>query len=371
VSAVTIPRDWWRDPQIVALDPTSRDLLVRLLSCSVDHESDGRLTDRQVAMVEPLYPRRRRSALQRLQQAGLIEQREGGWLIVRWRRYFRPAAQFAAGRGQRQEAGRSGGAARAATAHRTPAGQFAPNDPGDSPGRSPGRGPGSLTPTPAQGEETVSGSLEAEGPRGPADDPPAPGDGGEDLVRPSASPTNVGLDDPSGVRVVGTGTGRAKGTARLPAWAEGAWGDAFAAWHERGLRHPPTTPQRRLLWPIVQEFPDELGEWIREAPYDDERSTFGVVAYVLARAAEARTLRRFDELDADEQAEWMRIERAYHGALANAAREMRLHGTGLPEATGDDNPFRLALPVLATRLAEDPPMPAPPGPRDDLDEIPF
>lgn len=43
------------------------------------------------------------------------------------------------------------------------------------------------------------------------------------------------------------------------------WEHFRAAWVARGFRHPPTEKQRKVLWPIVDNRPEDAGAWVRAA----------------------------------------------------------------------------------------------------------
>jgi len=135
----------------------------------------------------------------------------------------------------------------------------------------------------------------------------------------------------------------------MPRWEDKPWEPVRDPWEERGLIYEPKPGQRKLLWPILIEFPDLVGDWVAEAPVD-ESSTYGVVAYVLAAAKAERLRHRLPELFAalsdEERAHWHEEERAWPAFCGNPMREARQAGEGLPDVAPGENPFRVALPTL-------------------------
>lgn len=63
-------------------------------------------------------------------------------------------------------------------------------------------------------------------------------------------------------------------------WTAPEWAPFKEAWLERGLRMPPTSEQRALLWEIADARPTDLGRWVRESklPVADR-----IVEHVLTR----------------------------------------------------------------------------------------
>jgi hypothetical protein len=125
-------------------------------------------------------------------------------------------------------------------------------------------------------------------------------------------------------------------------WDADLWRHARDAWHERGLREPPSRKQLGRLAPILRAFPMELDDWIRDAP-NEGRSTYGIIAFVEAEAEQARGERalvdQFGLLTEEEQAEWYEREQ---GLLGGWYREARGSGKRLVDL-GDENVFRTFL----------------------------
>jgi hypothetical protein len=149
----------------------------------------------------------------------------------------------------------------------------------------------------------------------------------------------------------GRDSGAASRTQTLAPWEDPRWEGVRDAWEGRGLMEPPSPGQRRLLWAVAVEFPDLVGDWIEEAP-DDGPSTFGIVQYVLAAAAEEQERRanlavteRFYDLTEQERAAWFKIEHPWIW-LDNPARDARTRGTRLPAVGPDENPYRVMLAQL-------------------------
>jgi hypothetical protein len=167
-------------------------------------------------------------------------------------------------------------------------------------------------------------------------------------------PQPRGDDDPSS-------SDRARGRVRrrerdsaaagppMPRWEDKPWEPVRDAWEERGLTFEPKPGQRKLLWPVLVEFPDRAGDWVAEAPVDDS-SSYGVVAHVLAAATAERLRHRlpdlFAELSEEERARWLEAEGAGPQLFGNPMREARQTGEGLPTVAAGENPFRLALPKM-------------------------
>ncbi len=140
----------------------------------------------------------------------------------------------------------------------------------------------------------------------------------------------------------------------MPRWEDQGWEPVRDAWETRGLTYEPTPPQRRLLWPVLDQFPELVGEWVAEAPLDDS-SSYGVVRHVLAAAAAERLRHRlpdlFAELSEEERARWLEAEERW-GTYRNPMRTARYSGEGLPAVGPEKNPFRVALPEMVKLLEE-------------------
>jgi hypothetical protein len=114
----------------------------------------------------------------------------------------------------------------------------------------------------------------------------------------------------------------------LPAWEDKAWDGVRDAWETRGLREPPSTPQRSLLWPAVEALGDSnVARWVEEGPRSGT-STYDIVGYVLERAAEsAHHAALFDGLDPSVRVEWLELEK-----MSTRLRDAR-RGFGLPRGS--------------------------------------
>lgn len=109
----------------------------------------------------------------------------------------------------------------------------------------------------------------------------SPGDNPGESLRDSRHPRLVpARPDPEGIPVSASGSGHHGDPGNDPAgWASfGPEWDAFLAqWRTRfGL--PPTARQRRLLWPIVDAWPQAIAEWVARAP---SGTSLDVVDHVL------------------------------------------------------------------------------------------
>lgn len=131
----------------------------------------------------------------------------------------------------------------------------------------------------------------------------------------------------------------------LPDWETAGWKPFRDAWDERGLTWPPSTKQRRILWPAVRDFPDLVGEWVEEAPHETSQ-TYEIVAYVIARLeAERRRVAYLDDFTEEEADEWLRLEKGdpHHSKIPAQLREARLVGRGVPATSNGENPYRVFL----------------------------
>jgi hypothetical protein len=134
----------------------------------------------------------------------------------------------------------------------------------------------------------------------------------------------------------------------IPEWQQRAWEPAREAWGQRGLALPPSPAQRRLLWPVVVAHPNEVGDWIAEAPRDEDNdTTYSIVSHVLARARTWQTREQravlWEGLSDDERTRWLAIERNGSGATARDLRQARVEGLGLPLSDPPFNPYREML----------------------------
>lgn len=154
----------------------------------------------------------------------------------------------------------------------------------------------------------------------------------------------------------GKGKPRRAGFSRMPDWDEEPWRSAREAWFGRGLELPPTPAQRRLLWPVVESWPQHVADWIEEAPRDpDNETTYAIVGHVLGRGRGEDQRQNhgvlWADLDPAEVERWMAIERQDWLNDARVLSRARMQGLGLPDSEPGINPYRDLL-VAAKASAE-------------------
>jgi len=103
---------------------------------------------------------------------------------------------------------------------------------------------------------------------------------------------------------------------RGDAWAPLRATKALAAWHRR-FALPPTEAQRALLVSVAESDPDDIAEWIADAP---PGSTYGVVEYARSGASEAETARQAAKASAASEKQRQRNQQVKDNAERDAAK---------------------------------------------------
>ena len=144
---------------------------------------------------------------------------------------------------------------------------------------------------------------------------------------------------------------------RMPPWDDSAWHPFSVAWHERGMREPPTDKQLHLLWREIAEFGAEAAaDWLADAPFepgedplygDGSTVSYGLVRHVLAagRREHQRVsiVAAWEGLTDAEKTQWFSVERSFPFAFVNPLQDARLNGEIPSDLEGDEDPLRTLL----------------------------
>lgn len=248
-----LPRGFTNELERVGLGPMERALLVAAWDFSASELTDGWLTQGELRRLPGWSAARAQS----LQAAGFLVLRDGRFELPRFLDYNQTRAKAHLFLALQRAKASAGG--RATGAGRDEHGKFARPEP-DSSGRSPGR---LLGPESNPDHQYQNHDQHHEEERRYLDLP-------EDADA-SSPPHNRRAKD-------------SDWTGMDPKWSR-----SLEAWRARGLRHPPTHAQREVLWPIVDNRPNEAARWIREA---NSRKAADVVREVLDRWDAFRRQRR-------------------------------------------------------------------------------
>jgi hypothetical protein len=287
MSWVRIDDRWWSDPQVLALSPDARDLFIRLLAYCGTHDNDGVLSASELGVAAAGQPgaKRRRTLVAELVNAGFLTDSGYGYRVSDPFRYLRSRSDVERDR----EVRKAGGRARAEQAqkHGRNKGKFVPSQQPDEQSDQQPAGDGSQQPA---GDTTSTYP-------GPA----RPGPSQKVPIKKKASSSGEGADF----------------------WAKCGpeWGSFREAMVARGFALPPTPKQREMLRPIVRDFPEAAGRWVKYAP--EGLKSNQVIAFVLKRhkdEVEVR-LRAADESEADADATKTRARREAPTALRDIVQQ--------------------------------------------------